>query len=146
MLLLIKHVDLILATWLMCYYKLFTCTSLCDGRLGKKSLSMILVTDPCNLTFAFQNRYFNTLDITLDRAGYYICWGCLVWVQAFYGFHSYFFVYYQPNCGPFFATLIFVLGVLSIYLNYDVDRQKEIFRTSNGKVKVSFSFVCGANF
>ena len=32
--------------------------------------------------FYWETGYFNTLDITLDRAGYYLCWGCLCWVQA----------------------------------------------------------------
>ncbi len=32
--------------------------------------------------FFWETGYFNTLDITLDRAGYYLCWGCLVWVQV----------------------------------------------------------------
>ena len=33
--------------------------------------------------FYWETGYFNTLDITLDRAGYYLCWGCLTWVQVF---------------------------------------------------------------
>ena len=33
--------------------------------------------------FHWETGYFNTLDITLDRAGYYLCWGCLTWVQVF---------------------------------------------------------------
>ena len=51
--------------------------------------------------FYWETGYFNTLDITLDRAGYYLCWGepsetnrnistfklqlltgCMVWVQV----------------------------------------------------------------
>ena len=32
--------------------------------------------------FYWETGYFNTLDITLDRAGYYLCWGCLCWVQV----------------------------------------------------------------
>lgn len=32
--------------------------------------------------FYWETGYFTTLDITLDRAGYYLCWGCLVWVQV----------------------------------------------------------------
>ena len=31
--------------------------------------------------FHWETGYFNTLDITLDRAGYCLCWGCLTWVQ-----------------------------------------------------------------
>ena len=32
--------------------------------------------------FYWETGYFNTLDITMDRAGYYLCWGCLCWVQV----------------------------------------------------------------
>ncbi len=32
--------------------------------------------------FYWETGYFNTIDITMDRAGYYLCWGCLVWVQV----------------------------------------------------------------
>ncbi|QQP50132.1 7-dehydrocholesterol reductase, partial [Caligus rogercresseyi] len=46
--------------------------------------------------FYWETGYFNTLDITLDRAGYYLCWGCLVWVQCFYTFASYYMVS-RPN-------------------------------------------------
>lgn len=93
--------------------------------------------------FHWETGYFNTLDITLDRAGYYICWGCLVWVPSMYTFHSYFFVYHQPRLGLVCDALIFLLGVLSIWFNYDVDRQKEAFRTAAGKpVTVSFYCAC----
>jgi hypothetical protein len=42
--------------------------------------------------FAWETGYFNTLDITLDRGGFYLCWGCLCWVQVFYTFTSLFMV------------------------------------------------------
>ena len=32
------------------------------------------------------------MDIQHDRAGYYICWGCLVWVPSMYTIHTYFMV------------------------------------------------------
>ena len=32
--------------------------------------------------FYWETGYFNTLDITMDRAGYYLCWGCLCWVEV----------------------------------------------------------------
>jgi 7-dehydrocholesterol reductase len=89
--------------------------------------------------FRWETGYFNTLDITLDRAGYYLCWGCLVWVPSFYTFHSYFFTYHQPDLGAIMNLLIMFLGILSIWYNYDVDRQKELFRTSSGSsIKACF--------
>ncbi|CAG7668699.1 unnamed protein product [Allacma fusca] len=79
--------------------------------------------------YRWETGYFNTLDITLDRAGYYLCWGCLVWVPSLYTFHSYFFVYHQPQSSIASALVIFSLGIAMIYFNYDVDRQKELFST-----------------
>ena len=32
--------------------------------------------------FWWETGYFLTLDIIFDRAGYYLCWGCLTWVQV----------------------------------------------------------------
>ena len=32
--------------------------------------------------FRWETGYFNTLDITLDRAGFMLCWGCLCYVQV----------------------------------------------------------------
>ena len=38
--------------------------------------------------FYWETGYFNTLDITMDRAGYYLCWGCLCWVQVSKPYHE----------------------------------------------------------
>ena len=34
--------------------------------------------------FWWETGYLRSLDIMHDRAGFYICWGCLVWVPAIY--------------------------------------------------------------
>ena len=78
--------------------------------------------------FFWETGYFNTLDITLDRTGYYICWGCLVFVPAFYTFTTYYLINHPPSISNFVAIFILLLGILFIYLNYDVDRQKEEFK------------------
>ena len=86
--------------------------------------------------FLWETGYFNTLDITLDRAGYYLCWGCLCWVQIFYTFASLFMVGHPSKINNFAAFAILVYGLVSIMLNYAVDRQKEIFRENNGKCHI----------
>ena len=86
--------------------------------------------------FMWETGYFNTLDITLDRAGYYLCWGCLCWVQIFYTFASLFMVGHPSKISNFAAFAIFIYGLVSIMLNYAVDRQKEIFRENNGKCHI----------
>lgn len=81
----------------------------------------------------WETGYFNTLDITLDRAGYYICWGCIVLVPGFYTFTSYYFVAYPPQISQSGGILCLMLGLLSIALNYRVDWEKEYFRRNNGR-------------
>lgn len=38
----------------------------------------------------WETGYWGTMDIMHDRAGYYICWGCLVWVPSVYTFPALF--------------------------------------------------------
>jgi len=82
--------------------------------------------------FYWETGYFNTLDITLDRAGYYLCWGCLTWVQVFYTFSGYYLVNNPSLVSNSDASVIFLFGILSLALNYAVDYQKEHFKASQG--------------
>jgi len=86
--------------------------------------------------FYWETGYFNTLDITLDRAGYYLCWGCLTWVQVFYTFSAYFLVANPTQVSNPGAFTILVFGLLSITLNYMADYQKEKFKTSGGECTI----------
>jgi 7-dehydrocholesterol reductase len=78
--------------------------------------------------FWWEAGYFSTLDIILDRAGYYICWGCLVWVPCLYTFSSYYLVAHPPVISTTTALLIAMLGLFAILLNYRVDYEKQLFR------------------
>jgi len=86
--------------------------------------------------FYWEVGYFSTLDIMYDRAGFYICWGCLVFLPSFYISPAHFLVENPENWTTTFATLIMFLGSYSIYVNYDADRQKQHFRAVNGKCKI----------
>lgn len=79
--------------------------------------------------FYWERGYFNTLDMTLDRAGYYICWGCLVWVPCFYTHTSYYLVSHVPVITNSSAFYIALFGTASIFANYWVDAQKLRFRS-----------------
>jgi 7-dehydrocholesterol reductase len=72
----------------------------------------------------------------MDRAGYYICWGCLVYLPALYPSVSLYLVAKPIVLGIPVALLILACGALSIYINYDVDRQKLAVRTSDGQCLV----------
>jgi 7-dehydrocholesterol reductase len=67
--------------------------------------------------FWWETGYFNTLDITLDRAGYYICWGCLVWVP---GWLLLVFIYYMV------IILLLLLGFYTYSSFYLVEHQSTI--------------------
>ncbi|XP_063241451.1 uncharacterized protein LOC134541733 [Bacillus rossius redtenbacheri] len=77
--------------------------------------------------FWWEAGYFGTLDMTLDRAGYYICWGCLVWVPCLYAFSSYYLVAHPPLVGAPAAAALGLLGAAAVLLNYRVDYEKQFW-------------------
>jgi len=83
--------------------------------------------------FWWETGYFTTLDITLDRAGYYICWGCLVWVPVFYTYSSYYAVAQLPTMSVATALITTICGLAAIGMNYRVDYEKQLFRETGGK-------------
>jgi 7-dehydrocholesterol reductase len=50
--------------------------------------------------FWWETGYFCSMDIQHDRAGYYICWGCLVWVPSMYTIHSFYMVQHPLELSP----------------------------------------------
>lgn len=86
--------------------------------------------------FLWETGYWSSLDIMHDRAGFYICWGCLVWVPAVYTSPSMYLVLHPIHLNWLLAIVITMLGVLSISINYLADRQREIVRTNEGKCTI----------
>ncbi|CAK9100579.1 7-dehydrocholesterol reductase (7-DHC reductase) (Protein DWARF 5) (Sterol Delta(7)-reductase) [Durusdinium trenchii] len=84
----------------------------------------------------WERGYMFTIDIMHDRAGYYICWGCLVWVPALYTAHTGFLVNHPYQFSTAAAVAQGVFGVLSIWLNYSVDLERQNFRAADGKIKI----------
>ena len=67
------------------------------------------------------------MDIMHDRAGYYICWGCLVWVPAVYTSPAMFLTTHGVDSLPAAAAVaIAVAGAAAIYVNYNSDRQRQV--------------------
>ncbi|XP_075227041.1 uncharacterized protein LOC142327685 isoform X2 [Lycorma delicatula] len=75
--------------------------------------------------------YFWTLDIAHDKAGYYICWGCMVFVPAFYTYSSYYLVLHPPIISDYWSIIIFLFGLFSIVMNYRVDYEKQSFQNNH---------------
>ncbi|KAG6953502.1 hypothetical protein JG688_00012792 [Phytophthora aleatoria] len=93
--------------------------------------------------FWWEAGYMCSIDIMHDRAGYYLCWGCLVWVPSVYTSPAMYLVQNPINLGTPLALAIFITGVLMVGINYDADRQRQNFRAANGKTNV---WGCPAEF
>jgi 7-dehydrocholesterol reductase len=71
-----------------------------------------------------------------DRAGFYICWGCLVWVPSVYTASTLYLVHHPVHLGAPIALGMFALGVFFVMLNYFADEQRQRVRATNGETKV----------
>lgn len=62
--------------------------------------------------FWWESGYMRSIDIMHDRAGYYLCWGCLVWVPSVYTSPAMYLVQNPIHLGAARAVAIFAAGVL----------------------------------
>lgn len=86
--------------------------------------------------FAWETGYLRSLDIMHDRAGYYICWGCLVWVPGIYTTATLYLVNHPNHLAWELCLLILLAGSSSIMSNYLADRQRQRVRATDGACKV----------
>lgn len=105
---------------------------LTDSMAVAVALQLIYITK----FYIWETGYLSSMDIMHDRAGFYICWGCLVWLPCVYTSHTLYLVNHPNNLGMIIAPLIFVLGTLSIFTNYWADRQRQKVRATNGNCKI----------
>jgi len=86
--------------------------------------------------FHWETGYLRTLDIMHDRAGFYICWGCLVWLPCVYTSGTLYLVHHPHHLGTPLAAAIFGLGVLAVLINYLADEQRQRVRATAGQTTV----------
>lgn len=101
---------------------------LSDSMIVAVALQLIYV----GKFFFWETGYLRSLDIMHDRAGFMICWGCLVWLPCVYISPSLYLVHHPNHLGTFWATTIFLLGSASILINFFADRQRQQVRAKNG--------------
>jgi len=105
---------------------------LSDSMLVAVALQLIYITK----FFCWETGYLSSLDIMHDHAGFYICWGCLVWVPGIYTSSTLYLVNHPNHLGWELALLIFTLGALCILSNYFADRQRQKVRLTEGNCTV----------
>ncbi|KAK8772909.1 hypothetical protein V5799_012558 [Amblyomma americanum] len=86
--------------------------------------------------FWWEDGYMQTIDIRDDRAGFYLCWGCVCFLSLFFPLTSLYMVKNSPEDDGIRATAILVLGVLMIGLEYWTDYQKQVVRATQGNCKI----------
>ena len=107
------------------------------GRLANSMLiSVALQLLYIGKFFIWEKGYLRSLDIMHDRAGFYICWGCMVWVPCIYTSPSMYLVLHPIQLSMGWAIAIFILGSGSIFINYWADAQRLITRASQGQCTI----------
>jgi 7-dehydrocholesterol reductase len=84
--------------------------------------------------FYWEDGYFKTIDIMVDKGGFYICWGCIAFLPLFYTSHSLYLVYHPKDLDMYSLLTIYIIGLTSIFLNYYVDYERKVFRESEGNI------------
>jgi 7-dehydrocholesterol reductase len=106
------------------------------GFVDSMMVSAALQMTYCLKFFWWEAGYMCTIDIMMDRAGYYICWGCLVYIPGVYASPSLALVRQPVVLGLPLSLLFLSLGLLCIATNYDADHQKLAVRASDGQCLV----------
>jgi len=86
--------------------------------------------------FWWESGYMRTIDIMLDRAGFYICWGCLCFIPGVYASVSMYLASRSVELGFLWSVVVLAAGVASCLINYAADRQKLEVRRTDGKCLV----------
>ena len=86
--------------------------------------------------FAWEIGYMRSIDIVVDRAGFEIQWGCLVWVSTVYTQHVRMSVRSPSGLPPATALVIFAVGIAGVALNYYADWQRMRFRETDGRMLI----------
>ena len=77
-----------------------------DSNWVSAGLQMVYFTK----FFWWESGYMCTIDIMLDRAGFYICWGCLSFIPGFYASVSMYLVEQPIRLGLVSSLIISVAG------------------------------------
>jgi len=104
-----------------------------DPGLCLSALSMLLYLYKF---FWWEIGYLRSIDIIVDRAGFYETWGVITWVPTVYTCHSRSTVLTPSGLDWPTAIAIFSLSMLGVLCNFLADDQRQKFRESNGTLDV----------
>ena len=105
---------------------------LSDSMIVSIALQFVYLTK----FYFWETGYLRSLDIMHDRAGFYICWGCLVWVPCIYTSPTMYLVHHPHHLGWPLSACLLLVGTTAILTNYWADRQRYAFRQSDGQCQI----------
>lgn len=86
--------------------------------------------------YVWEIGYMRSIDIIVDRAGFYETWGCIVWVPSIYTLHTRTAVNLASGLSWPAALAIFAVGLAGVGLNFQADDQRQRFRAAKDHTKV----------
>jgi Ergosterol biosynthesis ERG4/ERG24 family len=76
------------------------------------------------------------MDIAHDRAGFYLCWGCLNWVPGVYTSQVLYMTRHPRSFSQPAGIALLLVGTAMIYINWEADAQRQKFRETNGRCTI----------
>lgn len=86
--------------------------------------------------YFWEEGYLKSTDIVVDRAGFYLCWGCLVFITGIFNTPNIYLLQNPVTLGPLLTLTLILLGVFFTWLTFWVDQQKVIVRNTQGNCLV----------
>lgn len=100
------------------------------------SINVILQLVYIGKFFWWEGGYFKTMDIMHDSFGFYLCWGILCWLPCVYTLSTMYMVNNISNLAGYSYIYSIICGLLSIYMNYEADWQKQFARDTKGQCEI----------
>lgn len=86
--------------------------------------------------YIWEKAYTKSMDIAWDRAGFYICWGCIAFVIVGFNTPTIYLALHNVEISYWYCVACIIAGVFFTWLTYWADMQKEITREKEGKCLV----------
>ena len=82
--------------------------------------------------FINEDWYLRTIDICHDHFGFYLAWGCIVWLPSIYTLQTQYLAQNPVHLSNFHAAAILLIGVGGYALFRSVNHQKDLVRRTKG--------------
>ncbi|KAK1907883.1 hypothetical protein P3342_006213, partial [Pyrenophora teres f. teres] len=86
--------------------------------------------------FIHEDWYLRTIDIAHDHFGFYLAWGCIVWVPSTYTLQAQYLGHFPTVVSRIYLTIVFGLGLAGYIVFRVANNQKDRVRSSNGNCVV----------